>query len=1285
MGKPYRVKVRSGRSKSRLPKGTTSSSNPTVSRFRDLARAQRDARKAPLIAVDDRVESLNTGEDLVSYVPINSMSINGDSSKSMISEGGMSRLTSFTNCTNATFAAVHREWRSGSHLHSDVIAVLAAVAQAIKERNGSETDEEYFMGLLAIIDVAPLDEVEKLAAASYLFYLVIKKMPKEYLIHNFGYVNQVLCNKITKLEGQNEAVGVKFLLSAMGHLLRAMPLSTWKQQTLKNSILLVIVFSVHDNPAVRTISRKVTRSILTDPVTCFETGIHPAAKVAGEKILADLCKEATPIVLTRLLCLLEGILHKQPEIIFTSLTSQVLELATKADPMVRCAALQCVHRTLQRQPSDSTLSILSNERLVGVLRSFPVPADTAVCAYWLQAFVESHICLAAKDQIKNEHLLGESMEVVIRAYHRGDGALGETIKAGVSRIIQRCIQQNAKNAVKCLQLLDMALLPNNTASWHFILLNIAELFEEAGSAVMGRVFDATLQTLAELRERDTAPGKPDGFCSEEIEAIFGAAVRHVDLERVIKTVSLGLDMDQPVLATGFKRSWLLLVFKGHIKRAPLAIFTKFFLPLAISIHSRVSSLDGITKKLYTIIEHQIWDLLPGFLSAPVDFDQLIHQVAPILGAALNERPDLRLRVLAGIRAMLKFVSGPDSSDESAEIVRRYAKNFLPLLFLHYTTEAPSEEEKRQVDHREVQLSALETIRLYIPYVPDELIGKYADAAIQKINDANSSQDRKLLLMDILVALTKAVDSDYALKLFETIKPFFSVKTNRQSLQKKAYRVLSELYSRLNDSSLQIFFEKSQTFVEDLLANGKASVAPSSWAARLVVFKSILNSLKTVEEVNKFTEVVFDQVVMCLDKSRSQAVRHNAVKCFQDIVSSLLFFGNENEIHASQVLDGLVTKIFEFSGVKTRSESEPLEKVRATLIAYNVLAQTHLKDMNAALTAQFLQKTFLFLKDRRSPIRVLAIRLIRIFCKKMPEYSFRQYQDLILDNIFNCQTADENTVNVRRANKVLFTLLIDIVGVEVLCKYANKQQGWGKFLRKLDKTRRKKLGENDLPSSSKSTVNGEDDGVTVVSESRTIKADSIFQLLEDSDDEGERDTEEKMERRSAVWIRENVDDEDDVVDLLDRKSVLNKIVMEKPKENKEEDKSKKKSLKGFRFASDGRFVIDDEDQSDKKKRKDDFSDDDDDDDQEMEMDETNKSRVSVSKTKSIIGSEVASEYTTGGKGIHRNLRGTLKGGVSKKSEIRGGKKVEPYAYIPLRQKHGRKVGIKNVVKNRKKKN
>lgn len=57
---------------------------------------------------------------------------------------------------------------------------------------------------------------------------------------------------------------------------------------------------------------------------------------------------------------------------------------------------------------------------------------------------------------------------------------------------------------------------------------------------------------------------------------------------------------------------------------------------------------------------------------------------------------------------------------------------------------------------------------------------------------------------------------------------------------------------------------------------------------------IFGSLKSLEEYKRFADLVFPQIIMCLDRSRSQAVRHNALKCFQEVIGSLIFYSGENE-------------------------------------------------------------------------------------------------------------------------------------------------------------------------------------------------------------------------------------------------------------------------------------------------------------------------------------------------------------------------------------------------------
>lgn len=81
--------------------------------------------------------------------------------------------------------------RSGSKLHADVVAVLAAVSEIIHQNNGNETDPEYFGALLTCLENTPNDEIKKIAATAYLFHLNVKKVPKTIVIRYFSHAAKV--------------------------------------------------------------------------------------------------------------------------------------------------------------------------------------------------------------------------------------------------------------------------------------------------------------------------------------------------------------------------------------------------------------------------------------------------------------------------------------------------------------------------------------------------------------------------------------------------------------------------------------------------------------------------------------------------------------------------------------------------------------------------------------------------------------------------------------------------------------------------------------------------------------------------------------------------------------------------------------------------------------------------------------------------------------------------------------------------------------------------------------
>lgn len=120
-------------------------------------------------------------------------------------------------------------FRSGSKLHGDVITVLAAVSEIIRQNNGTESDVEYFGALLTCLQSTSINDVEKIGATAYLLFLTAKKVPKNILVKSFSNASQIICEKLEFLENKSEtSSALKFLISSLGVFLNAQPLTIWE-------------------------------------------------------------------------------------------------------------------------------------------------------------------------------------------------------------------------------------------------------------------------------------------------------------------------------------------------------------------------------------------------------------------------------------------------------------------------------------------------------------------------------------------------------------------------------------------------------------------------------------------------------------------------------------------------------------------------------------------------------------------------------------------------------------------------------------------------------------------------------------------------------------------------------------------------------------------------------------------------------------------------------------------------------------------------------------------------
>ncbi|GMT15305.1 hypothetical protein PFISCL1PPCAC_6602, partial [Pristionchus fissidentatus] len=1306
----FRVRTSGSKTKKRYAPGKGSESNPDKNRHRAAANAMRAANilQEGILAVDDRAE-MSATDVVLDQLNLDTMSLsrsNGDhdgfGAKSMVSEGRLTSLTAFTSCTNPNFDAVHRIWKSGSSMQTEVVAVLAAVAEIIKEKGGSESDVEYMAALLVTLEGLDKSETGRVAATAYLLHLIIKKVPKEILQANFTSTANILYMKILEHTGAEEASILKNLLTVLGVVLRAQPAAVFNNPQTKNMIVSVCSLCTHERPWVRTMARRVARAVLTDPVTALDNGLHAAAAPVAQFILTQLQQAIGAkngvLMSTRWLCLLEGIMHKFPATLFKQLTEVILRSFTIVDPTVKCSAMQCLQRALERQPCDTVLTAETCELLVESLRGLAPPAaDITVLAHWMQAITEAQICLSTKDSTRSSSILQETTECLAKHFSLAHEQLAQLTYQLLSRIIDCCVQEDETAAKNLLALLHRSLHVQSAPVWRFVVRTQMRLFEKAGASLIGNELAETLKTLAEMREAENC------LCRPEIDFTIGSAVRHVGAGAVLSVIKLQLDPDAAVLPLDLPRSWLIPVLRVNLHNAQLSLFLKYFLPMAIKLHRRLPSLEGMQSRLYSLLQLQLWELLPPFLESPADFETTFPTIAPILGTAILERKDLRMIVLSGLRAALGFVHQPDASAARVETMARFAKNFLPILFNLYTEGAEDDP-----DDRQRRLSALETIRMYAESTPRDLITKYMTSALAKIDENDSDCAKQAKISDIVTALVKNADAEMTKNVLERALAWSEMQSKKKEhLQKKAYRILDEIMKRKGEADLDTVFAQHGEAIVAAVTRPVEQVVAQARGAQMAAARLVLAACADPAALQEFALATLKNVLPTLDKSQSTATRSSASKTLQEMLTLLVTNGIENGQAASTVLAPLISYIFEQTTSPAAGTGDvPLGAAQGCLVALNIIAQKQVKNMNASHTSQMVSHAATWMVDGRAPVRLLAIRLMRVLLQKMSGFMVDQFSELVLSSFFS-QTLDETTIKIRKANRLLLGVIMERKGVHIVQKCAADKPEWAQVVKSIEKEQRRKERKANAGANQEEMETEDDTLSTATSRTsaRTAGADTILGMLEDSDDEEEdkeMETQSRTTRRSSVWLKEDTDAAP--LDLLDRKNLANKVSTSDPfaaNKRREKAAARREENHGFKIGDDGKIVIDLEEIDYRRKKKDDVD------------DEVPEKRRRVEKDsdddESLLGDDddKKSSWRPGGQGIHRDTSKSVVSGMSgmskaskmsrasttksgrglkgeeKKKEKKG---VQPYAYVPLsklRKGQGAKQELKSLVGRKRK--
>ncbi|XP_076254422.1 RRP12-like protein [Rhynchophorus ferrugineus] len=1309
----FRSKLKGQTKGKRWPKGQSSSSNPETKKFRDQAKSRffqdnlgpSSLTEATLKRHDALQLFSNTSQKPTEMETENSDGQSESSYGTYTSYQSMKSFASeWSDCSNMSFGKFMNTFHADSALHKQMLAVLAAITEVIKQNGGTESSTEYYCSLLTTLETVYNNEdknEEQITAVLALLNMGIKTVPEPVLCKNFNDVALKMLLILKDFSSAENNVIIKSTLGILTTILRAQELAMWSHDTTKQIFNAILnPFCIHSKPKWRKAAQGAVAAIVKAP--CFKN--NPSHNIPAEKC-AVFCEgilenclgsgvgkvssiQAGQTTILHTLGLLKETIRSFSKSYIKKCCETILRLMTLNYPIVNSCGLQVIHSLFTSQ--QPVISSDLNAKLITALYEYqPANTDVQPTLAWLLVMQEAHVHLGDVDVSMAINLLPKlfitvsqmwlsgKTEVISAATHCLEVLLKDVI--GPASEKKESILKYYSKLEKCFNVIHLCLSYQYNAVWSQVLHIIGIMFDVAGMNCSD-MFVETLKTLAELR---------DSFkfsYNSELEYAVGAAIRSIGPERVLDIIPLKKENGD----LNIDRSWLLPVLKENIKCSTLRYFREGIFPLARYCQQRSVQLaqanDGIGAHSSELLYLQLWNLLPCFCINPTDIKEEFKSLAKMLGLAISERKELRLSVMASLRKLIQSATESKNEEDLLEI-SRFDKNYLPILFNVYTTKPIGTDEEGQ------RLASLETIKMYLKISRSELKSQLFYNAVERLNTSSDEPEDHFIkesILDLIRALIpyqsmEGIDTIYQ----QCVKNLPDIKNNKE--QKKAYRLLEEIVSS-DSEGCKNFVKSNRKDVQKLLMKSLNTAATSSKGARLRCLNYLIKSQSKLDHESKLIRAAVPEAVMCC-KDINEKCRETAYTLLNTIGEILM-----NHDQLDQYVIMLITGL---AGTP--------QMVSSTILA---LAST-LHNFSGALGQQniklILDNIIVLASSPTREIVNSCLSFVKVFFTALPVLMVQASLESILKVL--CGMTDDCKRHFRIKVRDILDRLIRKYGAENITPFVpgddQVMQKRIKNLRKLnDRKKKAKMERKEMKDEEM------EEDFTVKSKPKTVE-----EILADSDSDLEEETDQnipKSKNKINTWIEE---DSENIVDFTDP-TVVSKITATKPRDASAQIETQKKPDKlknrGFKTAADGRLIIkdDDDDSDNENKRKFDKinlnSDSSDSEDESASAVETlllsDRKRKRSGSVKSGMStfSQPPSKYKAGGIGIHRpvNSASSVKSGMSslggdyKSKKAAGdvkrkGKKLDPYAYLPLqrnslnKRKKAKGMGqLKSIVKGAK---
>ncbi|KAF5027773.1 hypothetical protein F66182_103 [Fusarium sp. NRRL 66182] len=1065
------------------------------------------------------------------------------------------------------------------------VVVLQAVEATLKEQNTAPTPTGYFAALLALLQEANRNDTvnpELATPVVYLLDVVTPFAPQPLLRSKFTQILTLLAPVLLMQDA--EPMLLRSSIGCLEALLLAQDAASWElsvsQIGPRRAVAGLLNMSLDHRPKVRKRSQDALKKVLRTPPPSPSLD-HPAADMCAQTATKNLEDLATKIAQARkgkksdaahdpamihALQLVKTVAAASggwPSKKIESLCELLLGIAKSGNEYMTMAAFEIFEMIFEGMTDEVSSAKLP--RLMEIISELrPAANDTQLVPPWLAILSRGYDVSAQVEPDETFQNLPQLFDMVAQFLE----APSENIRISASEcLVSFMVNCIPRQAILEPSIYDEKILDKIAKSAESLLTVQFQAAWLQTFNVLGAMFDTLrwrshpimmniTKTVGEIRENGSFRNKKDA------DEVIGKAIRAMGPEAVLSV--LPLNLAKPVKGQP-GRAWMFPILRDYTSNTNLAHFKNEMVPLSEVMFQRVLDHGQAEKtmevKIYETVVQQIWSTLPGYCDLPLDLTGAFDQgFAEILANLLYKQVELRLDVCRALKTLIESnqaIAGIEDEDEdlvlqsrisradakkNLEYLSQFAGNMLAVLFNVYTQTLPQS-----------RGPILQTINTFLSITPnDELmqtfdrVSKMLAAELQqekpeekkkKKKESQKSKDHMpstaQTLMDLVITMSVYLPRESFAALFEIATVIIN-KEEEPQLQKKAYKLIP----RLADSEIgKAALQERSTELQHLIFSSTEKVSAPARRERLAAIIALLPFIPDTS-LHFIPAVLSEVVISC--KENNERARETAYELLVRMGHRMagangVTIDNSKVPHMPNDAPAGTANIEEFfTMVSAGLAGSTPHMISASITAISRLLYEFRNDLSEATLSDLVQTMDLFLTSNNREIVKSCLGFVKVCVIGLPVELMLPRLPTLVPNLIIW--SHEHKGHFKAKVKHILERMVRRFGYDNIHK--NCPDDDKKLIVNIRKTKERSKKKKDAARGENDGEDSDDDDEGQPKRQFENEYDQAL-YSSDSDDGDDSDDDarpkKKAQKGGKTYI---VEDDDEPLDLLDKKALAN---------------------------------------------------------------------------------------------------------------------------------------------------